>query len=163
MKTLNKNTSNVSVLYGRNKITVWNMPHTVIHCMLLPFIFCVLLIDDETIDIYRRTKKIFNEMEINLRNYCSNKTDIMQQIPEVDCESKDEILLGLRWDLQSDVSNSKGKSISFYKETFRSVRINCFSLCRMETSSPGIMEEKMHLGRTSTKRTHWHEIMAQCM
>uniref|UniRef100_A0A914MKQ9 CCHC-type domain-containing protein n=1 Tax=Meloidogyne incognita TaxID=6306 RepID=A0A914MKQ9_MELIC len=57
----------------------------------------------ELLDKCRRAKDIFSDASMNLREFSSNSSKLMNAIPEKDClDSKEPKVLGMRWNINTD-------------------------------------------------------------
>ena len=58
---------------------------------------------------YNESKAMFKEASMNLREWCSNSDEVMEQIPENDrCASRSVKVLGLKWDSEEDQLSLQG-------------------------------------------------------
>ncbi|TKR72092.1 hypothetical protein L596_019605 [Steinernema carpocapsae] len=77
---------------------------------------------EEGIEKYRKTKSIFNDMKMNLRDYCSNDRDLLALIPEGDkAKSTQQKVLGIAWDTEHDHLSIKNDFQDEGKVTKRSI------------------------------------------
>ena len=73
----------------------------------------------DALPFYDEAKKIFADPSMNLREWCSNSTQLMDRIPIKDrCSSRSVKVLGIRWDSEADTLQLQGNWDG---------RINCYT------------------------------------
>jgi hypothetical protein len=114
---------------------------------------------EDGIQFYRKSKAIFQEAGMNLREYASNSAELMQQIAEKDRVGDNEVtVLGLRWDRNEDVFHLKVPGQDEAPVTKRTVLSQLFKVFDpLGFGAAVTIRGKILLQKITRSHLKWHE------